>query len=209
MDPASRHQRDVFFLKDEVRDPSEESFSDGEELLGNDGQNLHIDPIELIQTGPSPLLGQPTKQPPNHLEVNLIRAVEDDTQHPESLCKVLGAFSLARPSRPCRVRSQLNVESARDSDPAPVCERCDDQPGSSPHVLIAVFERSIDLSHSAIFNIFIPAVSELLLPPELKDRLHIFLAELIHNVPRMDVCGDKGHNDLPLEGVQLASDAFC
>ena len=41
--------------------------SDGDELLGDHGQHLDVDPVELIKTAPGARLSQPREEPTHHL----------------------------------------------------------------------------------------------------------------------------------------------
>lgn len=93
-----------------------------------------------------------------------------------------------------------------DSDPATICQGGNDQTGGGSHVLVTVLEAGTDLLHTAVIDLLIPVVSELLLPSKVVDGGNIILDKIFHDITGMHVSGDEGHNDLSLKGSKFTSD---
>ena len=60
------------------------------DLLSNHRQDLNIDAVELIETGPATTLRQPTKDSSDEAIVHVLAAVEYDAEYRQGLCEVLG-----------------------------------------------------------------------------------------------------------------------
>lgn len=63
--------------------------SDGEKLLGDDGEHFNIYSIELIETRPSSLLRETGEESPHHLVLNLIGAIEYNAEEAECFREIL------------------------------------------------------------------------------------------------------------------------
>jgi hypothetical protein len=77
-----------------------------------------------------------------------------------------------------------------DSDPATICQGSDDQTGGGSHVLVTILEAGTDLLHTAIIDLLIPVVSELLLPSKVVDGGNIILNEIFYDITGMHISGD-------------------
>jgi hypothetical protein len=131
-------QRNFLTLEKEVGLATEESLSDCQHLLSDNRQDFNIDSVELIEAAPCALLAEARKEATHHLVVNLIRAVEHDTEDADCFSEILSRLSFSGTSWTGRVSAKLDVEGTSDGDPASVSERRDDETGSGSHVLVAV-----------------------------------------------------------------------
>ena len=101
------------------------------------------------------------------------------------------------------------MESASDRYPAPVCQRGNDEPTRCPHILVPILQISVDLLDPAIISLFLPVVSQLLLPGKVVYGCHALLDQAFNYVPCMDISGDQSNYDFSLQRSQLASHQLC
>ena len=96
------------------------------------------------------------------------------------------------------------MEGPRDSHPAPVSERGDDQSGQGTQVLVAVVQDCIDLLGVEV--LLMPIVLELHLPHEVSGHSDVRLEEVPDDVSIMHVLGDHSDEGLPLVGRERGPD---
>ena len=103
-------------------------------------------------------------------------------KHAQSLSQILCTLSLACASRSSWIGSQLNMQSSSDSDPAPVSERCNNQPRCRSHILIPILESCIDLLHSAVISLFLPVVPQSIVARQSQIWLYVFLDQSLKHI---------------------------
>ena len=64
------------------------------DLLGHDGEDLHVDPVELVEAGPGPGLGQALQELAHGVVVDPVRAVEHHILLTNGLGQVLLKFEI-------------------------------------------------------------------------------------------------------------------
>ena len=129
------------------------------QLLGNDGQHLDVDSVELVEAGPGASRGQSFEEFSDHDVVHLVRAVENDALFGQGLREILRGLGFPGSGRPCRRAAQIKLERAHEGHVAFIGQRRDDQPEGVSQVLVAVREVCLDAPHEAV--VVVDVVTEL------------------------------------------------
>ena len=146
-DAARRLEPDRVPLKEESGDLGEERLPDGEQLLRDDREHLDVDPVELVEARPAARLRHAREELAHHLVVELVGAVEDDALDGDALGEVLGRLGLARACGARGRRAELDMQAARDGEPAAVGKRRNHEAREAALVLAPVEDLCVHLAH--------------------------------------------------------------
>ena len=172
-------------------------------LLCDDGQDLDIDAIELVEAGPGASTGETLEELAHGHEVELIAAVEDHALDGHGLGQVLGGLGFAGAGGTGRRAAELEMESARERQIASVRERRDDQATRVAQVLVAVEELGVDRPDVQVLAD--PVVAQLADPLEVVHVAHLLLEQIDDDVARVHLDHDESRKRLTRLGAQLAA----
>ena len=108
------------------------------DLLGDDGEHLKLDSVELIEATPGPTRGESLEEFPHDHVVKTVRAVEDDTLSRQGFGQILDGLSLACTGGTLRGAAIVQVDGSAERSVASVSQSGDDQPARVTQVLVVV-----------------------------------------------------------------------
>ena len=185
-----------FALEEHFFLANQETLSNILQLLSDNWEHLNVDTIEFVEASPASLLGQSWEMSLHNEIVDLIRTIVHNAETCDSFRQIFRRLSLSCSCGSSRISTQLDMKGPCDCDPAPICERRDNQTRCGSHIFVSVVEGGLNLaSHKRILVsfgglLFLVVISQLLLPVEIVLILHVIFAEIFHNVSSMNVLGD-------------------
>jgi len=178
---------------------------DVNQVLRDDRKHLDVNSVELVEASPGARLHETSEDTSHDSVLDLLTAIEHDTEYTKSLRQIFCRFSLSSSSRSRWLRSQMNMLGSSDREPAPVSQRGDDQPRSGSHVFIAVSLYCVDLPHGDQRLLFFLVVLELFLPFEVVGRLYLLSKELFNDISVVNFGCDQCHENLTVNLTQIAT----
>ena len=89
----------------------------------HNGEDLNINTVKLVQTGPTASIRQPNEQFLHHFDVDLVRAVENQAETSETFGQIFAGLCFSGSRRTCGIGTKFDMQGTCNGHPATICQR--------------------------------------------------------------------------------------